>query len=177
MHQCFKKWLAEFEFHSTPDIVWYSGRPAGLGQVGLHGSVWGTSDPEVAAEYGDFEDGSIRSFRLKSAAKTIVGGDKLELLNWLHGHNDQKTKAIDAALAVAGGDDVEWTKILANQYGLQGADGPKGWFSNMTSIDTLIANKLKENGIDAAIMREDDYSPKEIVVVNLPMIDWLNLPA
>ncbi len=142
------------------DSVWLRGVAKGY-EMGLHGSIWGTLDKSEAEDYanqfgkGGQRGGSIQKFKLKPEAKVLeIPGDKLALIGALYRWTPQQLQALTPPQQQRGDH-----RDLIQQMG--GTPGPT-W--DLTQMDTLLTQKLKTSGYDAAIMGGEWKG--QIVVVN-----------
>jgi hypothetical protein len=140
------------------DTSWFSGRPKGLPQIGLHGSIWGSADRDSAEGYAT-DDGVMRVFKITPQTKIIHSQDKLDLARNLFGWTEDQYG--DAVL-----NDGTLRDYYAKVLGNIGQKATGNFGEDVTTFDTAITKRMQEYGLDAAVMWDGDNEASEIVIAN-----------
>jgi len=158
----FNEWILLRE--NMRDAVWLRGTAKGF-ELGQHDSIWGTLDHQEAKDYANQfgnsgEQGTVSHFKLNPQAKVLeVAGDKIALISKLYNWNPQQQQQILTSMKPGGQNaDADHRSLIQQMGGKPNAP----W--DLTQMDTLLAQKLKSSGYDAAIMGGEWKG--QIVVVN-----------
>ena len=157
----FTKWMSLRE--SMRDAVWLRGTAKGY-EMGKHGSIWGTLDRSEAEEYANQfgrngQQGTVSKFKLNPQAKVLeVAGDKMQLISKLYNWNQQQQQQIFTSMKPSPDADADHRNLIQQMGGKPNSS----W--DLTQMDTLLTQKLKTSGYDAAIMAGEWKG--QIVVVN-----------
>ena len=157
----FNEWILLRE--NMRNAVWLRGTAKGF-ELGLHDSIWGTLDQDEAKDYANQfgksgKQGMVSKFKLNPQAKVLeIAGDTRELISKLYNWNPQQQQQIIASMKPDPNADADHRSLIQQMGGKPGAS----W--DLTQMDTLLTQKLKSSGYDAAIIGGEGKG--QIVVVN-----------